>query len=91
VRPSILTGLLGYTLGGMAVMFDLGRYWQVYNVFLPGYAHIHSVMFEVAVCVTAYVLVLWIEIKLFFFIGLGVLLALMHQSVRVHCFYRRLV
>jgi Ni/Fe-hydrogenase subunit HybB-like protein len=61
VRPAVMASLFGYTLGGMAVMFDLGRYWQIYNVFLPWYGQVNSVMFEVALCVTGYIMVLWIE------------------------------
>ncbi|MDM8568613.1 Ni/Fe-hydrogenase cytochrome b subunit [Thiotrichales bacterium HSG1] len=61
VRPALMASLFGYSLGGMAVVLDLGRYWQVYNIFLPWYAQINSVMFEVALCVTAYTFVLWIE------------------------------
>ena len=61
VRPALMAGLFGYTLAGMAVMVDLGRYWQVYTLFLPWYAQFNSVMLEVAWCVMAYVVVLWIE------------------------------
>jgi Ni/Fe-hydrogenase subunit HybB-like protein len=56
-----MASLFGYTLGGAAVFIDLGRYWQIYNIFLPWYSQPNSVMFEVAVCVTAYIIVLWIE------------------------------
>jgi len=61
IRPALLGGLFGYTLAGVAVVIDLGRYWQVYNILLPWYAQPNSVMFEVALCVAAYVVVLWIE------------------------------
>jgi Ni/Fe-hydrogenase subunit HybB-like protein len=61
VRPAVLAGLFGYTLAGMAVMVDLGRYWQFYTLLLPWYMQPNSVMFEVAVCVMAYTAVLWIE------------------------------
>ncbi len=61
MRPALLSGLFGYTLGGFAVIFDLGRYWQAYNLLLPWYAQLNSVMYEVALCVMAYVVVLWIE------------------------------
>ena len=61
VRPALMASLFGYSLGGMAVVLDLGRYWQIYNIFLPWYAQINSVMFEVALCVTGYTIVLWIE------------------------------
>ncbi len=61
IRPALLSGLFGYTLGGFAVIFDLGRYWNAYNLLLPWRMHFDSVMFEVALCVMAYVVVLWIE------------------------------
>ncbi|MGD8587679.1 MAG: Ni/Fe-hydrogenase cytochrome b subunit [Chromatiales bacterium] len=61
VRPAILAGLFGYTLAGMSVMVDLGRYWLFYNLLLPWYMQPNSVMFEVAVCVMAYTVVTWIE------------------------------
>lgn len=61
VRPALLASMLGYTLAGVSVFIDLGRYWQMYNIFLPQYANIHSVMFEVALCIGLYVVVLWIE------------------------------
>lgn len=61
VRPALLGGLFGYTLAGAAVIIDLGRYWQAYNLLLPWYAQPNSVMFEVALCVMAYITVLWIE------------------------------
>lgn len=71
VRPALLGGLFGYTLGGMAVMLDLGRYWNFYNLVLPWYAQPNSIMFEVALCVMAYVVVLWIEFSPAFFERLG--------------------
>jgi len=61
VRPALLAGLFGYTLAGMSVMVDLGRYWLFYNLLLPWYMQPNSVMFEVAICVLAYTLVVWIE------------------------------
>jgi Ni/Fe-hydrogenase subunit HybB-like protein len=61
VRPALLASLFGYTLAGAGVMFDLGRYWNFWHIFWPGYAQPNSVMFEVAVCISAYILVMWIE------------------------------
>ena len=61
VRPALLASLFGYTLAGAGVMFDLGRYWNFWHIFWPGYAQTGSVMFEVAVCITAYIIVMWIE------------------------------
>ncbi|MFZ1828946.1 MAG: Ni/Fe-hydrogenase cytochrome b subunit [Candidatus Competibacteraceae bacterium] len=61
IRPALLGGVFGYTLAGLAVMIDLGRYWNAFNLLLPWYAQINSVIFEVALCVMAYITVLWIE------------------------------
>lgn len=61
VRPALLASLFGYTLAGVGVMFDLGRYWNFWHIFWPTYANPNSVMFEVAVCITAYIIVMWIE------------------------------
>jgi len=99
VRPALLASLFGYTLAGAGIFFDLGRWWNFWHIFWPGYVNPSSVMFEVAACVTAYILVMWIEFApvvleqfglkvakrklekvLFFFIALGVLLPMMHQS-----------
>lgn len=61
VRPALLASMFGYTLAGVSVIFDLGRYWQAYNIFLPWRSNLHSVMFEVAWCIGIYTLVLWVE------------------------------
>ncbi|OIN91078.1 MAG: Ni/Fe-hydrogenase cytochrome b subunit [Comamonadaceae bacterium CG1_02_60_18] len=99
VRPALLGSLFGYTLAGTGIFVDLGRWWNFWHIFWPSYSNPNSVMFEVAVCVTAYIVVMWIEFSpvfleklgmkdvrqklnklLFFFIALGVLLPMMHQS-----------
>ncbi len=61
MRPALLGGLFGYTLAAVALVVDLGRYWNAYNIMLPWQMNPSSVMFEVAVCMMAYILVLWIE------------------------------
>jgi len=61
VRPALLASVFGYTLAGFSVFFDIGRYWQMYNVFLPWYINTNSVLLEVALCVAIYTMVLWIE------------------------------
>lgn len=61
IRAAILASMFGYTLAGVSIFFDVGRYWQAYNLILPWYAQLNSVMFEVALCVTTYIMVLWIE------------------------------
>lgn len=79
VRPALLSSLFGYTLGGVAVFIDLGRYWQMYNILLPWYAQVHSVMFEVAICVATYVVVLWTEFTPVFLEKFGV--TRLHQKL----------
>jgi len=62
VRPALLASVLGYTIGGISIFVDVGRYWHAYNLILPWYSQLNSVMFEVALCITTYILVLWIEL-----------------------------
>lgn len=61
VRPALLTALFGYIMAGASVVFDVGRYWDIWHVFLPRYAQLNSVLFEVAVCIAAYTMVLFVE------------------------------
>ena len=61
MRPALLGGVFGYTLGGLAVMIDLGRYWHAFHLLMPWYAQPNSVILEVGLCVMAYVTVLWLE------------------------------
>src|SRR3972149_6806738 len=56
IRPTILTAFLGYLLVILALLFDLGR---PYNIWHPLVIwNPHSVMFEVAWCVMLYPAVL---------------------------------
>lgn len=61
VRPAVLASLLGYALGGFGAIFDMGRWWQFYNILLPWNWNFNSVMLEVGLCVAIYILVLVIE------------------------------
>ena len=59
LRPAILTAFLGYSLVVVALLYDLGRpdrIWHPLIMWNP-----HSVMFEVAWCVTLYTTVLFLE------------------------------
>lgn len=59
LRPAILTAFLGYMLVVIALLYDLGRpdrLWHPLVMWNP-----HSVMFEVAWCVTLYTTVLFLE------------------------------
>ena len=61
IRSCILTSMFGYALAGLSVMVDIGRPWNAYNFFVPSQWQPNSVMFEVALCVMAYTVVLIIE------------------------------
>jgi len=61
VRPALLASMFGYTLAGVSVFLDIGRYWNAYNLYLPWQMNFHSVMFEVAMCIGTYIFVLWLE------------------------------
>jgi Ni/Fe-hydrogenase subunit HybB-like protein len=61
MRPALLASLLGYGLGGVGAMIDMGRWWQFYNIFTPWHMNFNSVMLEVGLCVATYILVLVIE------------------------------
>ncbi len=59
IRPAILTAFLGYSLVIVALMFDLGRPYNVWHPLIMW--NPHSVMFEVGWCVTLYTTVLALE------------------------------
>ena len=62
VRSAVLTSVFGYSLAGLAIFLDIGRYWNGYKLFLPWQVNFSSVLVEVALCIAAYVVVLWIEL-----------------------------
>ena len=63
IRSAILTSALGYTLGGIGVMLDLGRFWNTTKLPLFWNWNLNSVLLEVALCISLYTLVLWIELS----------------------------
>ncbi|HSL81393.1 MAG TPA: Ni/Fe-hydrogenase cytochrome b subunit, partial [Thermoanaerobaculia bacterium] len=64
VRPALLTSALGYTLAGLAVVVDVGRPWWIWKVPLFFWRwNLNSALLEVALCIMAYVFVLWIELS----------------------------
>jgi len=71
VRPALLASLFGYTLAGVSVIVDLGRWWNVWNMYWPWSVNPNSVMFEVALCITLYIIVMWIEFAPTFFEKFG--------------------
>jgi len=63
VRPAILTSALGYSLAGFSVFLDIGRWWYIWKVPLYFWHwNFDSALLEVALCIMAYVVVLWIEV-----------------------------
>jgi Ni/Fe-hydrogenase subunit HybB-like protein len=59
VRPTVVTAFLGYLLVCVALMFDLGRPYNIWHPLIM--RNPHSVMFEVAYCVMLYTAVLALE------------------------------
>ncbi|MFH0980952.1 MAG: Ni/Fe-hydrogenase cytochrome b subunit [Planctomycetota bacterium] len=60
-RPALLTAMLGYTFVGIGLMFDLGRFYNIWHPVLPSMWQGNSVLFEVGMCVMCYLTVLYIE------------------------------
>jgi len=56
MRTAVLTSLVGYGTGMVALGFDVGRPWNFIHIINPKTWNHHSVLLEVAVCMTAYVI-----------------------------------
>ncbi|MGQ7113370.1 hypothetical protein ACUOFC_42160, partial [Escherichia sp. TWPC-MK] len=67
VRP----GLFGYSLGGLSITIDVGRYWNLPYFYIPGHFNVNSVLFETAVCMTIYIGVMALEFAPALFERLG--------------------
>jgi len=64
VRAAIVTSALGYTLGGLSVLIDIGRAWNFYKIPLFFWEwNFNSILLEVALCIMLYTGVLWIEVS----------------------------
>lgn len=62
IRSAILTSALGYTLGAIGVIIDLGRPWWTWKLPIFFWTwNLDSVQLEVALCIMLYTAVLWIE------------------------------
>jgi Ni/Fe-hydrogenase subunit HybB-like protein len=59
LRSTILTAFLGYSLLIVALLIDVGRPYNIWRPLL--HPNIHSVLFEVAICVMCYTTVLALE------------------------------
>jgi Ni/Fe-hydrogenase subunit HybB-like protein len=64
VRPALLTSALGYSIAAVGIIIDVGRPWFIWRIPISvGKWNLDSALLEVALCVMAYVMVLWIELS----------------------------
>jgi len=64
IRGAIITSAFGYTLGGVSVLFDIGRYWNFYKIPLFFWHwNVNSILLEVALCIMLYTMVLWLDLS----------------------------
>ncbi len=86
VRPALLASLFGYSLGGLSITIDVGRYWNLPYFYIPGHFNVNSVLFETAVCMTIYIGVMALEFApaLFERLGGGVATATKQGDVLHH-------
>ena len=59
IRPTVLTGLLGYSSVLVILMMDLGRWDRFYHFMI--YPNLNSALFEVSWCIMLYTTVLFME------------------------------
>lgn len=57
MRTALLTSILSYTVGMLALAVDIGRPWNLFFMADPWVWNPHSILFEVAFCMTAYVMI----------------------------------
>jgi len=62
IRPALVGSAFAYTLANLAAFVDIGRWWNFYQIALPWNINLNSVMFEIAVCMGLYMIVLWMEL-----------------------------
>jgi Ni/Fe-hydrogenase subunit HybB-like protein len=64
VRPALLTSALGYSMAGFSVLIDVGRPWLAWKLPIQVWNwNLNSILLEVALCIMAYTIVLWIELS----------------------------
>ncbi|QZN94418.1 Ni/Fe-hydrogenase cytochrome b subunit [Symbiopectobacterium purcellii] len=80
VRPALLASLFGYSLGGLSITIDVGRYWNLPYFYIPGFFNTNSVLFETAVCMTIYIGVMALEFAPVVFERFGWKKALKHLN-----------
>lgn len=55
MRAAVSSSILFYATGMTALAIDVGRPWNMYHLLFPWNWNLHSSLFEVALCMTAYV------------------------------------
>jgi Ni/Fe-hydrogenase subunit HybB-like protein len=64
IRPALLTSFLGYSLAIVSVAIDIGRYWNMWKLTVMwGDYNFNSTLLEVALCIAAYSIVLFLELS----------------------------
>ncbi len=61
IRPALLTAMLGYTFVVIGLIFDIGRWYNIWHPAIPMMWQGNSVLFEVGMCVLIYLNVLYVE------------------------------
>ncbi len=79
-RPALLTAWLGYTFVAIGLLFDLGRYYNIWKPLVHWQGN--SVLFEVGMCVMFYLTVLTVEFA-------PVLLSGLEQHIRAERWWAR--
>lgn len=69
VRPSVLTGFIGYVMVIIALMVDLGQPLRIWHMMV--YQNHTSILFEIGLCVMLYTTTLAIEFAPVFFEGIN--------------------
>lgn len=62
IRPALVGSAFAYTLANLGAFVDIGRWWNFYQIALPWNINLNSVMFEVAICMALYTVILWMEL-----------------------------
>ena len=61
LRPALVTSAFGYSIAAFSVMIDVGRPWLAWKIpVFFWHWNLRSVLLEVALCIMAYALVLWV-------------------------------
>jgi Ni/Fe-hydrogenase subunit HybB-like protein len=63
IRPAMVTTALGYSIAGLSIVLDLGRWWNVWRIPISfSQWNLNSALLEVALCVMLYTVVAWLEV-----------------------------